>query len=92
LEGGLDGLCFYPKGDAVTIGREQTDLEFPNDRFISGHHCRVNFEDDGALLTDLDSRNGTYIQCSGATALGDGDFIFIGRQLLRIEIPDAGVA
>jgi pSer/pThr/pTyr-binding forkhead associated (FHA) protein len=86
LEGGLQGLCFYPLGTEVTIGREKTDLEFPHDRFISGTHCRVVFDESGATLTDLDSRNGTYIRISGATELRQGDFIFIGRQLMRVEI------
>ena len=86
LEGGLHGLCFYPLGDEVTIGREKTDLEFPHDRFISGSHCRVVFDENGAKLTDLDSRNGTYIRIFGEAELKQGDFVFIGRQLMRVEI------
>ena len=37
-------------------------------------------------LTDLNSRNGTYVRLKAERELSHGDYIFIGRKLLRVEI------
>ena len=29
------------RGNTITIGREGVDIEFPDDRFISGRHCTI---------------------------------------------------
>ena len=86
LEGGQDGMLVRPARKVLVIGREHCDLEFPHDRFISGKHCKLEFEVGGVQLTDLDSRNGTYLKVPGATELCAGDFVFVGRQLLRVEL------
>ena len=74
------------RGSMVTIGREGVDIEFPDDRFISGRHCALEFTPQGYTLTDLGSRNGTFVRISESQTLEHGDFIFLGRQLLRVEI------
>ena len=86
FEGGRSGLCHYVRGDACTMGREGCDIDFPDDRFISGRHCRVDFAAGGATITDLQSRNGTYVRIHGQCELSHGDYIFVGKQLLRVEI------
>ena len=86
LEGGQDGMLARPMRKVLVIGREHCDLEFPHDRFISGKHCKLEFEVGGVQLTDLDSRNGTYLRVPGETELCEGDFVFVGRQLLRVEL------
>lgn len=45
------------------------------DCFVSAHHVRIWFEDDVALLQDLESKNGTAIRPSGGS-----DFIFLGSR------------
>ncbi len=90
LEGGSHGLCHYVDGMSLTVGREGTDLEFPNDRFISGCHCAVERDGEAVVLVDKDSRNGTYIKIKGTTELRTRDFVFVGRQLLRVEVTGAG--
>ncbi|MEZ4468189.1 MAG: FHA domain-containing protein [bacterium] len=55
LEGGRPGLSVVATTGSLTIGREQSDVEFPGDRFISGRHCRVDFTATGATVTDLSS-------------------------------------
>lgn len=86
LEGGYSGGGIMARGSMVTIGREGVDIEFPDDRFISGRHCALEFTPKGYTLTDLGSRNGTFVRISSAITLEHGDFIFLGRQLLRVEI------
>jgi hypothetical protein len=42
---------------------------------------------DGALtLTDLGSKNGTFLRVNDEQALEHGDYVFMGQQLLRVEI------
>jgi hypothetical protein len=37
-------------------------------------------------LTDLNSRNGTYVRLRAEKELSHGDYLFLGRKLLRVEI------
>ncbi|MCA9547113.1 MAG: FHA domain-containing protein [Myxococcales bacterium] len=86
FEGGRSGLCYFVRGDTVTVGREGCDVNFGDDRFISGRHCRIDFTPQGATITDLQSRNGTYVRIQGQRELSHGDYLFLGKQLLRVEI------
>jgi pSer/pThr/pTyr-binding forkhead associated (FHA) protein len=86
LRGGDTGLSHRAMSDAVTIGREGNDIDFPDDPFISGHHARVAWSDGRLVLTDLSSRNGTFVRIAGERALEHGDYVFMGQQLLRVEI------
>lgn len=86
FEGGRSGLCYFVRGDTVTVGREGCDVNFADDRFISGRHCRIDFTPQGAAITDLQSRNGTYVRIQGQRELSHGDYLFLGKQLLRVEI------
>lgn len=85
FEGGRPGLCYTVRKNAVVIGRENCDLEFPHDRFISGQHCLLSFDEHGAILNDLNSRNGTYVRIQDQQKLSHGDYLFVGKQLLRVE-------
>ena len=38
------------------------------------------------LLTDLGSKNGTFLRIRQDTTLSHGDYVFMGQQLLRVEI------
>jgi pSer/pThr/pTyr-binding forkhead associated (FHA) protein len=86
LEGGAEGMAVCARGTALQIGREGGDLNFPLDLYMSAAHCRV--EDTGGALsiTDLNSRNGTYVRLKAERELSHGDYLFIGRKLLRVEI------
>lgn len=86
LEGGFSGGGIMARGSMLTIGREGVEIEFPDDRFISGRHCALEFTPTGYTLTDLGSRNGTFIRLTSTATLSHGDFLFLGRQLLRIEV------
>lgn len=86
FEGGRAGLCYMARQDSVIIGREHCDLNFPDDRFISGRHCKVDFTRQHAVVSDLQSRNGTFVRIKGERELVHGDYVFLGRQLLRVEI------
>jgi pSer/pThr/pTyr-binding forkhead associated (FHA) protein len=86
LRGGDTGVSFRATSDAVTIGREGNDLDFPDDPFISGHHARLTWDGKSAILTDLGSKNGTFLRVVREQSLGHGDYVFMGQQLLRVEV------
>jgi hypothetical protein len=87
LRGGDIGVIFRARGDSITIGREGNDVNFPDDPFISGHHASVTISAEGRFaLTDLGSKNGTFVRIAAETGLTNGDYVFIGQQLLRVEL------
>lgn len=86
LRGGQIGWVYRPEGEVVTLGREGNDINFPDDPFISGHHAELRLSGGVLSVTDLGSRNGTFIRIHGDRVLKHGDYVFLGQQLLRVEI------
>jgi pSer/pThr/pTyr-binding forkhead associated (FHA) protein len=86
LRGGSSGWVFRVDTDTVTIGREANDINFPEDPFISGRHAQIKLAGGALSVTDLGSRNGTFVRVTGEHVLKHGDYVFLGQQLLRVEI------
>jgi pSer/pThr/pTyr-binding forkhead associated (FHA) protein len=88
LAGGGEGRIATSENGSLSMGREGNTLNFPDDRFISGQHARLDASGDGkeVILTDTGSRNGTFVRLDGAQELFHGDYLFLGQQLLRVEI------
>ena len=87
LRGGDIGIIFRARGDTITIGRENNDVNFPDDPFISGRHSQVSIGPEGRFtLSDLGSKNGTFVRIAEEAPLQNGDYVFIGQQLLRVEM------
>ncbi len=89
LAGGHQGMVFRARNDALSIGRESNDVNFPDDPFISGRHATVTALDNEGekfQIADLGSKNGTFVRVAGEAALFHGDYVFLGQQLLRVEI------
>ena len=86
LQGGATGMTVCARGNSLQIGREGGDLNFPMDLYMSGSHCRIEEHAGKFTLTDLNSRNGTYVRIKSERDLTHGDYIFIGRKLLRVEL------
>lgn len=80
------GICVQASGTSLSIGREGSDVTFPEDLFMSAEHCRIDAKGSEFLLTDLKSRNGSYARISEERVLQHGDYVFIGRKLLRVEM------
>ena len=74
--------------DPITIGRHpDCDIVLPNEE-VSRQHAEVRREDEGFVLVDLGSLNGTKVNGAGVTQptrLEDGDQITIGGHALRFE-------
>lgn len=86
LEGGSLGMTVCARGPSLVVGREGGDLNFPADIYMSGAHCRIDDVGGKYTLTDLGSRNGTYARITTERQLGHGDYVFLGRKLLRVEL------
>ena len=89
LHGGGFGMSVLARTNALQIGREGGDLNFPNDLFMSASHCKIDESSGKFTLTDLNSRNGTYLRIKDERELAHGDYLFMGRKLLRVEITAA---
>lgn len=74
--------------DEVTIGRVQgNDLMLPKGN-VSKRHCRVARQNGRFVVLDQESTNGTYVnrrRISQATVVREGDRIYVGDFILRIE-------
>ena len=71
------------------LGRENGDLAFPTDGFVSGRHATLSVRDDRLMVTDLHSSNGTFLRLSAPSFVDDGDQFLIGRQLVRVDVKPA---
>ena len=80
-------MIYRARGESITIGREGNDVNFLDDPFISGRHASIEIASDGQMtITDLGSKNGTFVRITDETQLTHGDYVFLGQQLLRVEI------
>ena len=52
---------------------------------VEQRKARLETRGHETLLKDLNSRNGTYFRIKTEVPLSNGDYVFIGRQLLRVE-------
>ncbi len=89
LAGGGSGMTVVARSSGLQIGREGGDLNFPSDLYMSASHCKLEESNGKFTLTDLNSRNGTYLRLKTEKELSHGDYLFIGRKLLRVEITAA---
>ncbi|MBS1121700.1 MAG: domain containing protein [Deltaproteobacteria bacterium] len=70
----------------TVLGREEGDIVFRDDAFMSRRHAAVTWDGKRAQITDLGSSNGTFVRVTGPTPLKHGDHVRMGDQLLRIEL------
>ena len=83
----------YPLwGETVTIGRASREATWEirlTDRSVSRPHARLERREDGYVLFDLDSANGTLINGAPVvdqTLLKDGDVISVGETSLTFHL------
>ena len=81
---GTDGITYNLLGDQIDIGRTEGDLLF-EDPHLAPRHARVVASLTGRVLTPLETRNGVYVRLRGPVDLQDGDYLLMGKQVLRYE-------
>src|ERR1700731_670931 len=84
LEGIDKGRVFREMQTPVTIGREEGNVLRLNDERVSRFHAKVQFDNGEAILTDLESTNGTRVNSHVVQIrrLRPGDRVGVGRSLL----------
>ncbi len=78
------------KGVTVTIGRRESNKIVIDNLAVSGNHAKIDSVGDGFLFTDLQSKNGSFVneQLTTSHYLEDKDIINIGKHTLMFEYQD----
>jgi pSer/pThr/pTyr-binding forkhead associated (FHA) protein len=84
-EAGHEQQRFERRSPDTTIGRQDGDIRFPDDVFLSPLHAKISWEQDGLVVRDLGSRNGTWVFLEAPYRLQDGDLLLIGSQVIRFR-------
>lgn len=90
--GGPTAGLAYVLGDGVTMaGRNDTSDIFLGDVTVSREHARFVVDDQGLVVTDVGSTNGTYVNLErvGEAQLKPGDEVIIGKFHLRVTAGNA---
>jgi len=82
------------KDKALTIGRKENNTIVIDNLAVSGMHAKVDAIEDGFLLTDLQSKNGTFVNGKAVTThwLQKGDIITIGKHKIVFSLAEGEAA
>jgi DNA-binding winged helix-turn-helix (wHTH) protein len=72
------------------LGREGEGIVVVKSTTVSRRHARIVIEANAAVVEDLGSKNGTYVndrQVSGPTPVIDGDQVRLGSMLFTFRLP-----
>jgi pSer/pThr/pTyr-binding forkhead associated (FHA) protein len=87
--GEIEDDRYHLRGNEMTIGREQGEIVFPHDGFLSRAHARVRMAVQGnamnVVLEDLNSANGTYLRIRGPMMVPVGTMFRVGDQIFRVR-------
>ncbi len=88
VESGEPAGGVFEIGERARIGRDPVYEVVPGDPAVSRDHAVVEWTYAGYVLSDLGSRNGTFVNNSPVTetVLTDGDLIGVGTVLLRLTV------
>ena len=86
-KGGAERRETFVQGE-VTVGRAQgVDLRLDKGN-VSKQHAKLALKDGRFIVSDLKSTNGTWVngkKISSATILREGDKVYVGDFVLRVE-------
>jgi pSer/pThr/pTyr-binding forkhead associated (FHA) protein len=82
---GAEVQRFERKQASTTVGRQEGDIRFPDDPFLSPLHAKLSWEEGRLEVRDLGSRNGTWVYLEAPYRLADGDLLLIGSQVIRFR-------
>ncbi|MFI5308390.1 MAG: FHA domain-containing protein [Polyangiales bacterium] len=89
---GLERDVYYLYRDETVFGREQADVVYAEDPFLSRRHAAITMDRHNMrfVLRDLGSSNGTSVRCKEDRALQHGDQFRLGRHLFRFDLSGGG--
>jgi pSer/pThr/pTyr-binding forkhead associated (FHA) protein len=71
--------------DEAIVGRNDGDIQFADDVYLSPVHAQFAMRDGQLWVRDLGSRNGTWVFIDAPHRMSDGDVVLVGSQLLRFR-------
>jgi pSer/pThr/pTyr-binding forkhead associated (FHA) protein len=77
-----------PLDRAVVVGRDAAADVVLDDARVSRRHARITPSGDGAVVEDLDSRNGTFVnreEIHSPVSAGPGDDVLLGTTVLELR-------
>src|SRR5256885_10091755 len=90
ISGKLKGAIFAINEDTMLIGRETTANLCIADASVSRRHSKIEKQDEGFVITDLESLNGTFIndvpvksrllEHGDRVRIGDSQFLFLTHE------------
>ena len=75
----------------LEVGRDPSVGMAVEDGLVSGHHVRISPEEGGALVEDLGSLNGTFVngeEIRAPSRVSPGDQVLIGATVLELRSTD----
>ena len=84
IKGPQTGASFELEGPEITVGRDPKNSIFLNDMTVSRKHAKIIVNSQGAMVEDLGSLNGTWVDGAivNAAPLHDGSSLQIGTFTL----------
>ncbi|HIE10499.1 MAG TPA: FHA domain-containing protein [Kiritimatiellae bacterium] len=81
----------YEVGEEAALGRSKDNDIVINDQTVSAHHCILRKGEEGYVVTDLESTNGTRINTREVkeARLGDKDLLQVGSVEFLFEDPES---
>lgn len=78
----------FKKDKSISIGRRESNDVVISNITVSGNHAKIDYTDDGFLLTDLNSKNKSYVNGEEVSAviLNDQDQISIGKHSILFNL------
>lgn len=77
--------------DGMTVGRAEGNELWLEDLAVSRRHARIDLTEEGVVVEDLDSGNGTFVnerRIEEPTVLRDRDVVTFGKQVFRFVDPE----
>ncbi len=86
----VQGEFQIKEGQSLTIGRKEGNDVVIENLVVSGSHAKIDSLPEGFLLTDLRSKNGTFVNENPINShwLKDGDVVRIGKHTLTLALDD----
>ena len=78
-------------GKQITIGRRSDNDIVIDNLAVSAHHATIRAEGPGLMLTDMGSRNGTYVNNErvDSSRLAHQDWVTIGKHILIVDLHES---
>jgi hypothetical protein len=88
VDGVNPGRCYPLANGEITIGRQGDHTIVLTDDRVSRNHARISAERGQAIITDLNSTNGTFVndaRVQGQKTLSPGDQIQVGTTAFQVS-------